>query len=105
MPRDRLARLPDRISDLPPRPVYGYRFISGAHLDVESLPEEIGSGNQELAFVLDHVADIIRQPAIGKRNVRSAVDEYDFRVLVQPAQARRARSAARHATHDENSLS
>ena len=43
-----------------------------------------------------------RQPAVGVRNVRSALDHDDFGVFVQPAQTSRARCTSCHSANDDD---
>jgi hypothetical protein len=44
--------------------VDGGDLALGVHRDVETLPEEIGLGNQKLFLVLDYVPDVIGQATV-----------------------------------------
>ena len=47
-------------------------FGKNPYVYIVSIPERLGSAHQKLATILDHLSDIIGQPAVGKRNVRSS---------------------------------
>ena len=52
--------------------------------------------------MLDHAADVVRQPAVRVRDVRPALHHQDLGLLVEPAQARRTRRAAGDAADDDH---
>jgi hypothetical protein len=85
-----------------PRAVDGDGLGLGVHLDVETLAEEVARRHQQLLLVGDDVADVVRQAAVGERNVGTAIEDDDLHPLVEAAQARGARSAAGDAADDEN---
>ncbi len=58
--------------------------------------------HQQARLAGDHAADMVGQPAVRVRNVRSAFHHEDFRIFIQPAQARRTRRAAGHAANDDD---
>ena len=71
-------------------------------VDGEPLPEEGARGDQQGPLVGDHVAHEVRQPAVGERDVRSAVEDDDLGRLVQASQPGRAGGAPRHAAYDQH---
>ena len=62
-----------------------------ADFDVETLLEECGVRDEQLRLVLDHVADIVGQSAVGKRHIRAAIDNNNLCAFIQ--------SPASHAPH------
>jgi len=49
----------------------------------------------------NHVADVVGQPAVCVRDIRSAFHHEDLRIFIQPAQAGRARRATGHSADDD----
>ena len=79
-------------------------FMFCARLDVEPFTEELRRGEQQLAFVLNHVANIIRKTAIRERDIRPPIQNKNLGVLVQPAQARCASCPTRNTSHNDHPL-
>ena len=71
-------------------------------VDVEHGPEHLLRRHQEARLLRDHAADVVGQPAVRVRDVRPALHHEDLGLLVQPAQARRARRPARHSANDDD---
>ena len=84
------------------RRVDGDRLAPRPRVDVEHGPEHLLRGDEEARLLRDDAADVVRQPAVRVRDVRPAFHHEDFGLLVQPAQARRARRPARHSAHDDD---
>ena len=59
-----------------------------AHIDFEPLAEKLRRGNNEVFFLLDHIAHEIGQTAVGERNIFAAIEHDDFRRFRKPAGAR-----------------
>ena len=72
------------------------------HVHVEEAFEHLFGRHQEARLLGDHAPDMVRQPAVRVRNIRPAFHHEDFGFFVQPAQARRARRAARHSTNNDD---
>ena len=73
-----------------------------AHIDGELFAKGLFRRHQEARLFFNYTSDMVRQPAVGVRNVRSAFHHEDFCIFVQPAQARRTRCAASHTTDDND---
>ncbi len=58
-------------------------------IDPEHGTEHLFRGDQQTRLLLDHVPDVIWQPAVRVGDIRPALDHQDFRLLVQTAQTRR----------------
>ena len=74
----------------------------GPDIDGKPFAEQLRGRDQEARFLLDDAADMIWQSAVRVGNVGAALHHQDFGILVQPAQARRARCAASHSTYDDD---
>ena len=87
---DALARPVDRL-DLALRP----------HVQFEPLAEPLGRDDQQLAAIGDLAAEVVGQAAIGKRDVRSSLEEDDFGVFRKASRPGGSRRAARHASDNK----
>ena len=63
-----------------------------ADLDAEEVAEPLGRGDQQLPAVGDHAADVIRQAAVGERNVAAPLEDEDFGAFIHAAEPGRARA-------------
>jgi len=79
-------------------------LMTRAYLDVVPVAEAFRRGDQESCARLNHIAQVIRQPAIGKRHVGAPFVDEDLRLFIKPAQSRRTRRAACHSAHDHYAL-
>ena len=79
-------------------------LVACAHLDLEAAPKELRGSDDEVGLLLDHVADVVGQPAIGERDEVASVEYDDLAGLVEPACARCRRSAAGNAADDQNAF-
>ena len=68
---------------------------------VEEIAEPLGRGHQQLLPVGDHAADVIRQAAVGERDVAAPLEDEDFGVFIHAAEPRGARGPAGHAADDQ----
>ena len=82
--------------------VDGSHLGVGVHCDVEALAEHLARRNQQLAFVGDHVADVVGQAAVGEGDIRTAVEDDDLTRLIESSQARRAGRATGDAADDQD---
>ncbi len=80
--------------------VNGDGLMPRAHLDVEPLLEQRGRGQQQLGLVVDHIAHIVGQAAVCKRDVGPAIEKQNLRFLIKAPQARRACRSAGYAAHN-----
>nr|WP_026782302.1 hypothetical protein [Pleomorphomonas koreensis] len=64
--------------------------------------EHLLGGDQQLVAIGNGAGDMIGQSAVGEADIGPALDEDDLRTLVQAAQARCRRRAARDATDDDD---
>ena len=81
-------------------PIDAADFVPGANLDVKQVAEPLGRGDQQLASVGDHAADVVRQPAVGEGDVAASLEDEDFGVFIHAAEPRGARGAPGHAADD-----
>ena len=79
-------------------------LVPGADLDVEKVAEPLGRGREELFSVGDHPAEVIRQTAIGERDVAAPLENEYFGVFIQAAKPCGARGAPGHAADDQDSF-
>jgi hypothetical protein len=77
------------------------RLAAGPAIDRELLAEHSLVGNQQIRLVLDHAADVVREPAV-REGRRACFPPSRFGLLVQPAQAGRTRRAAGDASDDDH---
>src|SRR5690348_15190512 len=77
-------------------------FCVSADLDIESLTEHFGRRDQQLPFVHDDVADIVRQSAVCESHVGPAIENDNLHGLVKPTESSGARCASRHTTDDQD---
>ena len=56
-------------------------------IDVVSFPEGLRGGHKKILPIPNNLADIVRQTAIGKRNMFSSLKENNLGVLIQPARS------------------
>jgi hypothetical protein len=87
-----------RVHDLAD-PVNRHRLVAGAHIEVERRLQRGGRLQQQLLPVRDHAPDVVRQPAVRERHVRTALQHHDLRLFIQAAQARRRRHTRGHAAY------
>src|ERR1019366_1710065 len=73
-----------------------------AHLDIKSLTEHFGRRDQQLSFVNNDVAHIVRQSAVCESHVGSAVEDDDLCRLVKTTESRGARCAPRHTSDNQD---
>ena len=67
-------------------PVDAADFVPGANLDVEQIAEPLGRGHQQMAPVGDHPADVVRQSAVGERDVAAPLEDEDFGRFIHAAE-------------------
>ena len=87
------ARLNILDFDRPAAAVDAADFVPGADLDAEEVAEPLGRGDQQLPPLGDRAAEVIRQAAVGERDVAAPLENVDFGVFIQAAEPGRARSA------------
>ncbi|MGB8478744.1 MAG: hypothetical protein WCE63_07875 [Acidobacteriaceae bacterium] len=75
-------------------------FTARADFDVEPFPKQGGSGQQEFRLLMNYVAHMVGQAAIGKRDVLPTIQQHDLRVFIHPSQTRRTGCAARDTSND-----
>jgi hypothetical protein len=76
-------------------------FSKDPDVDIVPVPELLWGGHEKLVSILDNLADIIRQPAIGKRDILSSLKEDDLGMLIEPARPGCGSSAAGHTPDDQ----
>ena len=74
--------------------VYRYGLMQRAHVDAEVRVKALRRLQCQVVLVRDDAADIIRKPAVGKRDVFAPFQQNDFCAFVQPAQPCSRRRAA-----------
>ncbi len=62
----------------------------------------VGCRHEELALFLDDAAHVIRQAAVGERDIFAALHDDDFIFFGKPAETGRAGCTPRHAAHDHD---
>ena len=72
-----------------------------SHVQFEPLAEPLGRDDQQLAAIGDLAAEVVGQAAIGKRDVRSSLEEDDFGVFRKASRPGGSRGAARHASDNK----
>ena len=77
-------------------------FLPRPHVDAKAAGQELRRGDQQLLPLGDLAADVVRQTAVGERNVLVLFQQDDLRVLVHAAGASRRRSAAGDAADDDD---
>ncbi len=77
-------------------------LVVRAHIEVQGLPQALRGLQEQSVAVLDRLADVVRQPAVGEGDVMSALQDHDLGVLVQPAGPGRGRHAGGNATHNDD---
>ncbi len=87
--------------DLAPLPVDRGDLGERVHVDVEAVAEQVGRRDEQRLLVLDDVPDVVRQAAVGERDVRPAIEHDDLALLAQAPRAGRARCAAGHTADDQ----
>jgi hypothetical protein len=71
-----------------------------AHVDMEGCFERFRCLYQQTGSFLDHAADMVRQSAIGERDVFIFLEHDDLGMLVQTTQPRGARHSGGHTAHN-----
>ena len=82
--------------------VNAQRLMSHPDVNVESGSHHLRGLQQQILPILDDVAHIIGKPAVGVADIAPPLHNDDLRALVQPADSRRRRRSACHASHDHN---
>ncbi|MPN22050.1 hypothetical protein SDC9_169433 [bioreactor metagenome] len=84
--------------------VDGDGFAAGADVDAEPFREHVRRNDQQAFPFGNDAAGMIRQPAVGVRNILPALKQDDLCRLVKPSQPCRRAGSAGHAAHNENFL-
>ena len=84
------------------RTINAHDLLPRAHVQAEPATQEIRRRHQQLVAVGDLAAQIVRQSAIGERDVFVLLKQDDLRLFVQPPSARRRRSTSGHAPHNHD---
>ena len=84
------------------RAVDRQHLVPGAHVEGEGLPQALRGLQQQRLAILDVAADVVRQAAVGERDVVVALEDDDVGALIEPAQARGSRHPAGDAADDHN---
>ena len=79
----------------------GDGFVPQQHLDTEALAEQFGRRLQQIPLLRNHLADVIRQPAVGEGDVGAALNQHNTAVVRQTAQARGNGGSARNASDND----
>ena len=82
--------------------INGCYLVQHFYLHMKTLRKTLRRLQGEGAFFLDNPADIIRQAAIGIRNIDAALINSYIGLFVQPAIPGGGRRAASHAADDTN---
>jgi len=73
-----------------------------ADVDVQGFPQALGGLEHQATALLDRLADVVRQPAVGERDVVAALEHDDLGELVQAARPRRDRHPCRYSADDDD---
>ena len=73
-----------------------------AHIDCEHRAKHRFAGHQEARLLFNHAADVVGQPAVRVRDIGAPLHHEDFRLFIQPAQARRTRRPSCHSANDDD---
>ena len=76
-------------------------FVTHTHVDAIAAAERFGRLHKQAVALGDDAAEVIRQAAIGIRDVLAALNEDDFGRLVQPSQTGGRSGATGHAAHND----
>src|SRR5262249_3053572 len=74
--------------------VDGCDFILRANFNVKAIPKQCTVRDEQLSLVLDHVADVVWEPAVSEGDIWAAIDHGDCCVFVETPAARGARGDA-----------
>ena len=85
-------------------PVDAADLVPGANLDVQQIAEPLGRGHHQMAPVGDHPAHVIRQSAVGERDLAALLEDEDFGIFIHAAEPGSARRASRYAADDQDSF-
>lgn len=77
-------------------------FAAHAHVDVERLAQTLGRLQQQATPIGDDPADVVRQTAVGERDVVAPFEHDDLGCLVESARSRCHRGSRRDSTHDDD---
>ena len=75
-----------------------------AHIQIEARLEALGRLHQQAVLLGDFTPDKIRQPAVGKRHMRAALEDDDLAVLAQPSRACCRAGPSRDAADDDEAF-
>lgn len=79
-------------------------FGFDSHIQIEARLEAVGRLHQQAVLLGDLTTDKIRQPAVGKRHMRAALEHDDLAVLAQPSRACCRAGSARDAAYDDKAF-
>ena len=82
--------------------VDGQHLVADAHIDVERLAQALGRLQQQAAAIGDHLADVVREPAVGERDVVPALENDDLGVLIEATGAGGNGCAGGNATDNDD---
>ena len=75
-----------------------------SNVDAKTPPEVLGRLHQQPLAFGNGSSDVVRQAAVGERDVLTPLEHYDFSVFRQTPRPSRRRSASGHAADDQDSL-
>ena len=81
--------------------VDGHGLVLHAHVDAEALPERLGRLHQQLGTIFDDAADVVRQAAVGVRDVGSLLQQDDVCRFVHSSQSGGGGCSACHAPNNQ----
>ena len=79
-------------------------FVPRADFDVEEIAEPLGRGHQQPLSIGDRAADVVRQAAVGERDVAGPLENEDFRPFIHAAEPRGARRPSGHAAGNQHTF-
>ena len=79
-------------------------FVPRADFDVEEIAEPLGRGHQQPLSIGDRPADVVRQAAVGERDVAAPLENEDFRPFIHAAEPCGARRPSGHAAGNQHTF-
>ena len=84
------------------RPVNGDDLLAHPGIHPEAVTEALGGLQGQVLLFRNSAAHVVGQAAVGVGNIAALFHHDDFRLLVEPAQPRRAGRATGNATHNDD---
>jgi hypothetical protein len=74
----------------------------GAHIHGKLRPKRLFVGYKKVGFFSDYIADMIREPTVGIRNIRAPFHHENLGLFIEPPETRRTRRPASHTAYNND---